>query len=75
MIKGLDVPFHAVFIRAPVISRIGEEVEVLAEVDRAPVAVRQGKHLGLCLARNSRAIRGFTGCFSKDSGNPRKFSN
>jgi 5'-phosphate synthase pdxT subunit len=48
VIKGLDAPFHAVFIRAPVISRIGEGVEVLAEVDGAPVAVRQGKHLGLC---------------------------
>jgi 5'-phosphate synthase pdxT subunit len=47
-IKGLDAPFHAVFIRAPVISRIGKGVEVLAEVDGAPVAVRQGKHLGLC---------------------------
>jgi 5'-phosphate synthase pdxT subunit len=46
--KGLDSPFHAVFIRAPVISRIGNGVEVLAEVDGVPVAVRQGKHLGLC---------------------------
>lgn len=47
-IKGLDSPFHAVFIRAPVISRVGKGVEVLAEVEGAPVAVRQGKHLGLC---------------------------
>jgi len=47
-VRGLDTPFHAVFIRAPVISRVGEGVEVLAEVDGAPVAVRQGKHLGLC---------------------------
>jgi 5'-phosphate synthase pdxT subunit len=46
--KGLDSPFHAVFIRAPVISRVGKGVEVLAEVEGAPVAVRQGKHLGLC---------------------------
>ena len=48
VMKGLDGSFHAVFIRAPVISRIGISVEVLAEVDGAPVAVRQGKHLGLC---------------------------
>jgi 5'-phosphate synthase pdxT subunit len=48
VIRGLDTPFHAVFIRSPVISRLGEGVEVLAEVDGAPVAVRQGKHLGLC---------------------------
>jgi len=46
-VKGLDSPFHAVFIRAPVISRVGEGVEVLATVDGNPVAVRQGKHLGL----------------------------
>jgi 5'-phosphate synthase pdxT subunit len=46
--KGLDSPFHAVFIRAPVVSRVGKGVEVLAVVDGAPVAVRQGKHLGLC---------------------------
>jgi 5'-phosphate synthase pdxT subunit len=46
-VKGLAAPFHAVFIRAPVISRVGEGVEVLAEVNGAPVAVRQGKHLGL----------------------------
>jgi 5'-phosphate synthase pdxT subunit len=46
--RGLDSPFHAVFIRAPVISRVGTGVEVLAEVEGAPVAVRQGKHLGLC---------------------------
>lgn len=48
VIKGLGAPFHAVFIRAPVISRLGEGVEVLADVDGAPVAVMQGKHLGLC---------------------------
>ena len=47
-VRGLDSPFHAVFIRAPIISRVGKGVEVLAEVDGAPVAVRQGKHLGLC---------------------------
>ena len=46
-VKGLDGPFHAVFIRAPVISRVGKGVEVLASVDGSPVAVRQGKHLGL----------------------------
>jgi 5'-phosphate synthase pdxT subunit len=48
VVKGLATPFHAVFIRAPAISRIGNGVEVLADIDGAPVAVRQGKHLGLC---------------------------
>jgi 5'-phosphate synthase pdxT subunit len=35
-------PLHAVFIRAPWVDDAGEEVEVLAEVDGHPVAVRQG---------------------------------
>lgn len=35
-------PFRAVFIRAPVVSRIGDGVEVLAQLDDGrPVAVRQ----------------------------------
>lgn len=41
-VKGLDAPFHAVFIRAPWVERVGEEVEVLAEVEGHPVLVRQG---------------------------------
>ncbi|MFP3906251.1 MAG: pyridoxal 5'-phosphate synthase glutaminase subunit PdxT [Acidimicrobiales bacterium] len=40
---GLDpAPFHAVFIRAPVVERVGPDVEVLATVDDAPVLCRQG---------------------------------
>ena len=35
-------PVHAVFIRAPWAAETGGEVEVLAEVDGHPVAVRQG---------------------------------
>ncbi|MGH2758477.1 MAG: pyridoxal 5'-phosphate synthase glutaminase subunit PdxT [Actinomycetota bacterium] len=34
-------PMHAVFIRAPVIASVGEEVEVLATHRETPVAVRQ----------------------------------
>jgi 5'-phosphate synthase pdxT subunit len=36
-------PVHAVFIRAPWVAEAGPQVEVLAEVDGHPVAVRQGK--------------------------------
>jgi 5'-phosphate synthase pdxT subunit len=40
------VPFHAIFIRAPVIERVGEGVEVLARLeDGRVVAARQGKLL------------------------------
>ncbi len=35
-------PLHAVFIRAPWVAGVGSGVEVLAEVDGHPVAVRQG---------------------------------
>jgi 5'-phosphate synthase pdxT subunit len=41
-VKGLDAPFHAVFIRAPWVERVGNDVEVLAEVDGHPVLVREG---------------------------------
>lgn len=37
-----DEPFHAVFIRAPVVERLGPDVEVLAAVDGSPVLCRQG---------------------------------
>ncbi len=41
-VAGLDAPFHAVFIRAPFVERIGADVEVLAEHDGIPVLVRSG---------------------------------
>jgi 5'-phosphate synthase pdxT subunit len=40
-------PLHAVFIRAPWVEDVGEGVEVLAEVDGHPVAVRQGNILAV----------------------------
>ncbi|PSP90373.1 pyridoxal 5'-phosphate synthase glutaminase subunit PdxT [Halobacteriales archaeon QS_4_66_20] len=43
---GLDDPFPAVFIRAPVVGSVGEDVEVLATWDDRPVAVRQGPVIG-----------------------------
>jgi len=41
-VTGLDDPFHAVFIRAPAVAEVGEEVDVLATWDDRPVAVRHG---------------------------------
>jgi pyridoxal 5'-phosphate synthase pdxT subunit len=35
-------PIHGVFIRAPWVTDVGDNVEVLARVDEHPVAVRQG---------------------------------
>jgi 5'-phosphate synthase pdxT subunit len=44
-IDGADI--HAVFIRAPWVAEHGPEVEVLAEVDGHPVAVRQANMLAV----------------------------
>jgi pyridoxal 5'-phosphate synthase pdxT subunit len=40
-------PVHAVFIRAPWVTEAGPSVEVLAEVDGHPVAIRQGNVLAV----------------------------
>jgi 5'-phosphate synthase pdxT subunit len=44
---GGDDRVHAVFIRAPWVAEHGDGVEVLAEVDGHPVAVRQGSILAV----------------------------
>ncbi len=42
-----DGPFHAVFIRAPLVESVGDDVEVLARLpDETIVAVKQGALLG-----------------------------
>ena len=42
-----DVPMHAVFIRAPVVERVGSEVSIVAALDDGRVvAVEQGNLLG-----------------------------
>jgi 5'-phosphate synthase pdxT subunit len=52
--SGIDGPLHAVFIRAPWVEKVGDDVEVLARVPETPaagaaagriVAVRQGQVL------------------------------
>jgi 5'-phosphate synthase pdxT subunit len=44
--KGLDHPLHAVFIRAPLVERVGPEAEALATLDDGRVvAARQGNLL------------------------------
>ncbi|WP_135827841.1 pyridoxal 5'-phosphate synthase glutaminase subunit PdxT [Halorussus halobius] len=41
-VAGLDDPFPAVFIRAPVVAAVGDDVDVLARWDGRPVAIRDG---------------------------------
>jgi 5'-phosphate synthase pdxT subunit len=45
-VDGLDEPFPAVFIRAPVIDEVFADATVLAEWDGSPVAVKQGPVVG-----------------------------
>jgi len=40
-VDTFDAPFHAVFIRAPIVERVGPGVEILACHDGVPVLVRQ----------------------------------
>ena len=40
-----DRSFHAVFIRAPKISRIGKGLQVLSTYDNEPVLVSDGMHI------------------------------
>ncbi len=42
-VERIDTPFHAVFIRAPLVERVGTDVEVLARHDGVPVLVRSGR--------------------------------
>jgi len=46
-IKGLGSnPYHAIFIRAPVIIRVGADVDILSDLpDGRPVAVQEGNLL------------------------------
>jgi len=43
--SGFDEPVHAVFIRAPWVERVGDDVQVLARAAGHVVAVRQGRVL------------------------------
>jgi 5'-phosphate synthase pdxT subunit len=45
--KGLDLPFNAVFIRAPAITKCGENVEILSKCSDLIVAAREKNMLAL----------------------------
>ena len=42
-VATLSAPFHAVFIRAPKVERVGDGVEVIASHDDVPVFVKQNR--------------------------------
>jgi 5'-phosphate synthase pdxT subunit len=65
--------FHAVFIRAPYISRVGPEVQVLAALEKKILLVRQGNRLAAAfhpeLTEDLRVHQYFLGlCRNGDSG-------
>lgn len=72
-IEGFDpAPFHAVFIRAPNIIRVGRKVEVLASLsDGSPVAVQEGHLLATAfhpeLTKDTRFHRHFLSIIHKES--------
>jgi len=43
--EGLDGDLEAVFIRAPIIRRVGDNAKVLARYNGDPVLVEQGRHM------------------------------
>jgi 5'-phosphate synthase pdxT subunit len=45
--KGFDIPYHAIFIRAPVVMGCGAGVEVLSKIEKGIVAVRKDRHFAL----------------------------
>ena len=45
-IRGLQEPVTGVFIRAPIVTRVGPSTEVLSEYEGKIVAVKQGKIIG-----------------------------
>jgi 5'-phosphate synthase pdxT subunit len=45
-VKGLETPFTAVFIRAPIIEEVGSDVEILAVHNGAPIVVASQNVLG-----------------------------
>ncbi|MBN1194012.1 MAG: pyridoxal 5'-phosphate synthase glutaminase subunit PdxT [Methanomicrobiaceae archaeon] len=44
-VKGLEDPYHAIFIRAPVATATGAAAEPLASIDAGIVAIREGRHM------------------------------
>ena len=75
-IAGFDhVPFHGIFIRSPVINRVGRDVKVLAALSEdQPVAVRQGCMLATAfhpeLTNDTRFHRLFLDLIPKESRPP-----
>jgi 5'-phosphate synthase pdxT subunit len=69
-VRGLDAPFHGVFIRAPRVDAVGPAVEVLATHGDDAVLVRQGRVMAASfhpeLTRDTRLHERFVELVSSD---------
>ena len=45
LVSGISSPFHAVFIRAPIIDTTGQGVDIIARIEQGIIGIRSGKHL------------------------------
>lgn len=55
-LQGKKQNIKATFIRAPKITRIGDQVQILAEYDQQPCAVQQGIHIALAFHPELSAV-------------------
>ena len=46
-INGFDTPYHAIFIRAPVVTSCGAGVGIISKIEKGIVAVRKDRHYAL----------------------------
>ena len=70
-VTGLDGgPFHAIFIRAPVVTAAGAGVHVLATLDQGIVAAEKGRYMALAfhpeLGGDLRSTNGFCRIWGSD---------
>jgi pyridoxal 5'-phosphate synthase pdxT subunit len=72
LVRGIEgEPMRGIFIRAPWVAEHGTRVEVMAEVEGHPVAVREGSRLAVAfhaeLGADDRLHRLFVGMIAEDS--------
>ena len=66
-------PFHAIFIRAPVVTAAGPDVHVLATLDQGIVAAEKGRYLALAFHPELAGISGCMSGFCRIWGSDRLF--
>jgi 5'-phosphate synthase pdxT subunit len=65
-------PFRVAFIRAPVVTRVGQAVQVLAALENAPVLLQEGRLLASCFHPEITGYQGIHQYFSRIVGSANK---